>query len=112
MKTVVKILFATFLVFCIAVHVYGLIRPFSRETPLSHSLHILSYALCLFAFLWNSKYSLPLYCLGALYPVLYHARCAWNSYSDSQTINYICILVVILLPLMAWFVAKQNRPAL
>jgi hypothetical protein len=46
MKVVTRLLQAFFMV-CILIHVYGLISPITDESVTSHSIHIISYTLCL-----------------------------------------------------------------
>jgi hypothetical protein len=105
-----KILIATFLIICVAVHVYGLFSHSFPESDLSHVVHIISYSLCLFTFLRPVKFRLPLYVLGAVYPFLYHANCFFTPLIQQQKFNAVCLLVIVILPLAAWWVAKQNRP--
>jgi hypothetical protein len=110
MHLVVKILFGSFFAFCIGIHVYGLIIPFYTETVLSHVIHILSYTLCLYTVLKNVNHRLLLFILGAVYPFLFHASCAWNTFSTHHTLNTVCLLVVFLLPLAGiwlWFLVAR-----
>lgn len=104
MNTTVKVLLAAFLAICVGVHVYGLLAPFSSESTLSHLIHLVGYSTCLLSVLLKKNpFTLPLYLCGALYPFFYHALCAWHSYSVAQELNYICWLVVVLLPLGGWW---------
>ena len=111
MNTVIKVLLALFLVVCVGVHVYGLLEPFSSESTLSHIIHLIGYGTCLLAVLLKKNpFSLSLYLCGALYPFFYHALCAWDTYELSHSLNYICILVIVVLPLGAvWVAKKQNE---
>lgn len=109
MNTFLKVFFALFLVVCIGVHVYGLFVPFTTESTASHITHLLSYSLCLFALLTKFNIRLAVYFVGALYPFYYHANCAWNTFQAQHTLNIVCWLVVILLPLIGGFIAKENR---
>jgi hypothetical protein len=111
MNTFLKVLFALFLAICIGVHVYGLVTRFSGESNASHVTHLVSYSLCLFVLLANRNTRFKIYLIGALYPFFYHANCAWNTFQTHHTLNGICLLVVVLLPLIGWFIAKQNRSA-
>lgn len=111
MKIVLKVLLALFLVICVGVHVYGLFTHFNDESDLSHIVHLLSYSLCLFTFLRPVKYRLWLYLAGLPYPFVYHALCLGRTYNEHQTVNYICLLVVVLLPAMAyWIWLEGNAP--
>jgi hypothetical protein len=112
MKTVIKILLATFLVICVGVHVAGFFVHVSDETPLSHTIHLLSYALCLFVFLKRVKYHLVLYGIGFVYPFVYHALCLEKTYVELHKVNPVCMLVVILLPAIGiwmWLEAKAPK---
>jgi hypothetical protein len=111
MLTVVKILLATFLSICVGVHIYGLIYHPFPESDLSHVIHILSYSLCLFTFLRPIKFRLLLYCIGAVYPFFYHARCFFMPLIELHKFNVICLEVIIVLPLAGLLILKQNRPA-
>ena len=112
MNTVVKVLLAVFLTICVLVHVYGLIYHPFPESDLSHIIHILSYSLCLFTFLRPVKYRLLLYCMGAIYPFIYHANCFFTPLIELHKFNSICMLVIIVLPLAGWLVYKQSRSVL
>jgi len=106
-----KFLFALFLAICVGVHLYGLGAHFTDESNASHIIHIASYALCLFALLKRVDFRLAIYFVGSLYPFFYHANCAWNTFYLQHTLNGICLLVVVLLPLIGVFIGKQNRSA-
>lgn len=49
------------------------------------------------------------YTLAAVYPFLYHANCAWNSYTLHDKLNGICILVVIMMPLIGVWIWNQSN---
>jgi hypothetical protein len=104
MKFVAKVLLTVFLVICVGVHVYGLLTHFNNETDLSHIIHLLSYSVCLFTFLKRVKFRLWLYLAGLVYPFAYHALCLGKAYSELHTVNYVCLLVVVLLPAMAYWI--------
>jgi len=111
MINAIKFLLGSFFAFCIGVHIYGLIKPFSQETVLSHIVHSASYTLCLFALLKFSNYRLLLFVLGAIYPFFYHARCAYQTFLTHHTLNGICLLVVAIIPLGAlWLQFEKNLP--
>lgn len=112
MNAIVKILLATFLSVGVVVHIYGLFYHPFPESDLSHIIHILSYSLCLFTFLRPVEFRIWLYVIGAAYPFFYHARCFFVPLIELHKFNYICLEVIIVLPLAAWFILKQNRPAL
>ncbi len=101
-----------FLVICVAVHVYGLASPISDESVSSHIVHSISYLLCLWAVLHPSwRYALFCYIPGMLYPVAYHALCAYRTFAEHGEANFICLLVVFLLPVGAWWLSRvDNRP--
>ena len=103
-----KILFAIFLVICIGVHVYGLFKPITHETTASHLIHIASYSLCLLTFLAPVQGRIIIYSLAAIYPFAFHAHCAWVSLADNGQLNGICILVVVMMPLGAFWIWKQK----
>lgn len=109
MKTVIKVLLAVFLAICVGVHVAGLFVPVSDETPLSHVVHLLSYSLCLFVFLKRIKFHLILYCIGFIYPFIYHALCLQKTYELTGKVNPICMLVVILLPAIGVWMWMETR---
>ncbi|MDB5283255.1 MAG: hypothetical protein JWO06_2330 [Bacteroidota bacterium] len=108
-QVITKILFTIFLVICISVHVYGLIAPFSTEPVWSHIVHTISYCACLFTLLVSVKYRLGIYIVGACYPFIYHANCAWHSYADLGKLNPICLLVVVMMPLAAVFIWNMEK---
>ena len=112
MNTIARILLGTFLAIGVGVHIYGLFYHLYNESDLSHVIHIISYSLCLFAFLRPVKFRLLLYCIGAVYPFFYHANCFFTPLIELHKFNSICLQVIIVLPLAAWFIQKQNRPAL
>ncbi len=112
MMMIVKILLGTFLAICVGVHIYGLFYHSFNEPDWSHIVHIISYSLCLFTFLRPIKFRIWLYLLGAVYPFFYHARCFFVPLIELHKFNHICLEVIIVLPLAAWFILKQNRPAL
>lgn len=104
-----KVLFSLFLVICIAVHIYGLLTRFSDESIPSHIVHILSYSLCLFAFLYPVKYRLIIYLFGAVYPVAYHANCFFTQLIYQGKFNSICFMVIFILPLTAIILLKNEK---
>lgn len=97
-----------FLAICLAVHIAGLLRPFSSEPTWSHLVHLLSYALCLYCVIRPMQLAWVIYTIGTIYPFLYHAPCAWTQYSEHGQLSIVCILVVVLLPAGGWLV----RPSL
>lgn len=108
---ILKILLATFLAICVAVHIIGFFYPVSTEPMWSHVVHVLSYGLCLFTLLKHVKHGIFIYLLGMLYPFFFHARCAWLSY-NSGNLSAICILVVLMLPAIGyqvWLRGKENH---
>jgi cytochrome bd-type quinol oxidase subunit 2 len=108
-RLLVNILFTLFLLICIGVHVVGLTTHFSDEPVYSHIIHLISYCLCLYALLRQVPYRHFIYLFAAVYPFLYHGRCAWNSYSLHGKLNAVCILVVVLMPLIgAWIWGQSN----
>ena len=111
LQGLLKILLASFLAICVAVHIIGLFYPVSNEPVWSHIAHVVGYGLCLLAFLKRLKYGIFLYLLGMWYPFFFHARCAWDSYNSGQ-LSAICILVVIMLPAIGyrvWLHGKENH---
>lgn len=110
MKTAERVgvgLFSVFLMFCAGVHVYGLFVPFNSESMASHIIHLLSYLLCLYSFYGRGGYSNWMYLAGMIYPVAFHALCAYSTYIQQQRINGVCVLVVLALPL-AWLWMISN----
>ena len=101
-------LFIVFLLICIGVHVTGLVTHYSDEPVYSHIIHLISYCVCLYALLRAIPMRTLIYVLAAVYPFLYHANCAWMSYSLHGRLNPICILVVILMPLIGVWIRKQS----
>lgn len=108
-NTLFRILFSLFLVVCIAVHIYGLLTHFNEESNLSHVIHTISYALCLFAYLFPVRFRLWLYVAGAAYPVAYHAYCFFGQLYELHKMNAICLLVILLIPLAAMEVSRLNK---
>jgi hypothetical protein len=107
-----KTLLVVFLLVCVAVHVYGLFTRFNNESNLSHIIHLLSYTLCLFTFLKVIRYRLWLYLAGLVYPFVYHAVCLGKTYNELNTVNYVCLLVVVLLPAIAyWIWWEETAPS-
>ena len=114
MKTtflIIKILIAVFLGIAIGVHVYGFFGHISDEGPLSHTIHLISYSLCLFAFLRPVNFRLPLYCIGAIYPVAYHANCFFTQLFQLHKFNSICFEVIVILPLAAVLIFAESKKA-
>ena len=105
----IRILIALFLVICILVHVVGLVRPFSEETVLSHILHIISYGMCLAAFWLYFPFRIPVYLIGAVYPLYIHGDCLAHYLSAEHRVNIICLLVVVVLPLAAIWMFYEHR---
>ena len=108
-----KIYLALFLVIGISFHIYALYTHFTRETEQMHLTHILSYSLCLLAVLVKLRYRFIVFIFAAIYPFLYHANCAWVSFIDLGKINWICLDVVIMMPLGALWILRVsgNKPA-
>lgn len=112
METAEKIvvgLFSLFLLFCAGVHVYGLFVPFNSESTASHTIHLLSYLLCLYSFHNKSSYGKWMYLAGMIYPVAFHAVCAYSTYIHQHRLNGICVLVVVALPLAWLWMISGNR---
>lgn len=109
MKFVAKILLSVFLVICVGVHVYGLFTHFNSESNLSHTVHLLSYALCLYSFVQPVKFRLWLYLVGLTYPFAYHALCLGKTYNELHSVNSVCLLVVVLLPAMAYWISLEEK---
>lgn len=104
-----RILVALFLVICILVHVVGLVTPVSDETLLSHLVHLASYGMCLAAFWLSFSMRIPVYLVGAVYPVYFHGQCLLHTWTSAHRINVICLLVVVILPLTAIWMFYQHR---
>lgn len=98
-----------FLTICLGVHVVGLIRPFSSEPVWSHIAHLLSYALCMYCVVRPPRAAWLFYTIGAIYPFVYHARCAWSQYMAYGQPAAICILVVVLMPAGWWLVRTGQK---
>lgn len=114
MKTAERVgvgFFSLFLMFCAGVHVYGLFVPFNSESTGSHIIHLLSYLLCLYSFHSKSSYSKWMYLAGMVYPVAFHAVCAYSTYIHQHRINGICVWVVVALPLAWLWMISDNRKA-
>ena len=112
LQPILRILLAMFLAICVAVHIIGFFYPVSNEPMWSHTVHILSYGLCLFTFLKRIKHGVFLYLAGMLYPFFFHARCAWEGFNLYGQFNAICVLVVVLLPAIGyqvWLKGKENH---
>lgn len=97
-----------FLIICLGVHVVGLARPFSSEPVWSHIVHLVSYCLCLYCVVSPPQIGWLLYTIGAIYPFVYHARCAWSQYTLYGHLAAICILVVVLMPAGGWLVGSRK----
>ncbi len=110
MKLIAKTLIAIFLAIGVVAHVYGLIAHAFNEPDWSHAVHIFSYSLCLFTFLRPVKFRLLIYGLAAAYPFVYHVRCFFVPLFERHQFNHICLEVIIVLPLAAWFIISENRP--
>lgn len=108
MHTIIKYLFATFLLIAVLVHVYGLIYNDTSESTASHLVHLVSYSAALLAVLKPFKLHVALYMVAAVYPFYYHWVCAVASYKQTGELNAICILVVILMPLIGWWLFKTS----
>jgi hypothetical protein len=104
-----KALLALFLVICVSVHVYGIFVSATTEPLWSHIVHIISYVICLAAFLFRIKFRMHLYLLGMLYPFFYHARCAWIHFAAHHTLHPICMLVIVMLPLAGLMVRYESK---
>ena len=99
-----KILMSVFLVICIGVHVVGVVSPLTGEPLWSHIVHMISYAICLVSVLRPFSWRWVAYTIGAVYPFMYHARCAWTQFAIFGRYSAVCILVVVLLPTGIWLV--------
>ncbi len=102
------ILLSLFLVVCIAVHVLGLIYHPTQESNLSHIAHLVSYSLCLLCCLRPLPYANWIYVTATVYPFVYHGICAYESLTKLGKPNWICFLVIILLPLGLTVVKRIN----
>ncbi|HWB63809.1 MAG TPA: hypothetical protein VG603_09885 [Chitinophagales bacterium] len=113
MKTagiIFNVVFSIFLLICVGVHVYGLFSHFNSEPQYSHIIHIVSYGLCLYAYITTARFRLLAYVFGSIYPFLYHAHCAWVSFTDYGHLNGICILVVVMIPIGKLWLWKTSEP--
>ena len=104
-----KTLLILFFITAVLVHVVGLAKPFSDETPLSHIVHVVSYGLCLFAVLRQINFGVLLYFFGSLYPYFIHARCSYVQYMELNKLNAICIYTVVMLTAGFAFVVFAQR---
>jgi len=110
-QTGIKILISLFLLIAVGVHIAGLFMHVSDETILSHIVHLLSYAICLCAFMRPVKFQLSLYLIASVYPVFYHARCFFTQLSELHKFNSICFEVIVILPLAALLIFTENKKA-
>lgn len=92
-----KILLVLFFIIAVGVHVVGLISSFSDETPLSHTVHVFSYGLCLLTILKRFKFGIGLYLAGSVYPYFIHVQCSYLQYAELNKMNAICIYTVFML---------------
>jgi hypothetical protein len=107
----IKVLIAIFLVIAILVHILGLFTHVSDESLASHLIHIASYSLCLFTFLKPIKFRLWLYCMGMVYPFMFHANCFFMPLIQQQKFNAICLQVIVILPLAAVLIWQWDKAA-
>lgn len=105
-NNIIKYLASTFFAIAIAVHIYGLIYPYSSEPVASHIAHLLSYSVCLFAVLKTIKRAHFIYFLAALYPIYYHAGCVRNA---DGSFNAICVFVVLFMTAVTVWMFYNNR---
>lgn len=108
-RIVITILFALFFLPAIGVHVYGLFVPITQESTVSHIIHIISYSICFIALLRALPYRLLLYSLAAVYPFLFHANCFFTPLLQQQRFNWVCLLVIVMLPLGGIWISKSNE---
>lgn len=101
-------LIALFFLICLGVHVYGLIAPFSEETPLSHVVHLVSYGMCLFAILQNFRTQVLVYIFGSIYPLYIHVPCAWSALEKGH-LNWVCLAVTFFIPLGLVGLLKKGK---
>ncbi len=106
LDNIFKFLAATFFAIAIAVHIYGLLYPFSSESTASHIAHLLSYSVCLFAVLKHIKRAHFIYFIAAMYPIYYHAGCARNA---EGSFNAICVFVVLFMSAVTIWMFYNNR---
>jgi len=114
MKTVRLItttLFVLFLAPAILVHIAGLFTHITDESTASHLIHVVSYSLCLYTILFPVAHRLSLYLVGALYPFLFHANCFLTPLLQQNKISYVCLLVIVMLPLGAVWIRKGPHTA-
>lgn len=103
MKVPVSIFFAI----AVAVHIIGLIKPYTTEPAWSHWLHIVSYSLCLLSIWQKGKFFLFINLFASIYPFLYHANCFYKSVTKG-TFSIICLLVIIMMPYGIYLTYKTN----
>jgi hypothetical protein len=108
MHHIIKYSFAIFLFIAALVHVYGLVYNDTSESTASHMVHLVSYLRALYAVLRPFKLQVFIYIAAAVYPFYYHAACALETYNNTRTLNAICILVVILMPLIGGWLFKTS----
>lgn len=101
MKVVVSIFFAI----AVAVHVVGLIQPYTTEPTWSHWLHIVCYWLCLLSIWQKGKLFLLIHSVASIYPFFYHANCFYESVAKG-TFSIICLLVMMMMPLSIYLTYK------
>jgi hypothetical protein len=103
---VLKFLAATFFAIAIAVHIYGLLFPYSSESIVSHLAHILSYSVCLFTVSKRVKRAHFIYFIAAMYPIYYHAGCARSA---DGSFNAICVFVVLFMTAITFWMFYNHR---
>ena len=109
-RLVIRILIALFLSVAVVVHLVGTFFPGKLPEPLwSHVVHIISYGLCLFTFLRPVKHRVFLFLLGAVYPFMYHANCFFTQLVNSGKFNHICFEVIVILPLAALLIWRNEK---
>lgn len=104
-----KIFLALFFVIAVLVHVVGLLKPFSLESPYSHMAHIVCYGVCLFIIVKQVNRGIIIYLAASIYPYFIHIRCSWVQYADLNKMNAICIYTVAMLTAGWIFILYTNR---
>ena len=104
-----KFFLILFFITAVAVHVIGLVKPFSPETPLSHIVHMLSYGLCLLTILQRINFGIIMYVNGSIYPYFIHVQCSYLQYTELNKLNAICVYTVIMLTAGFIFVWTESR---
>lgn len=111
MKLILSIIFSIFFVLAIGVHFYFLYEETDKRI-IYHTIYIVTYLACWWAIYSKNKHRASIYLIMMLFPFIAHFYYAVKHILDTKidVMFWVCIVVVIILPLGLLFIQKTINP--